>query len=199
MASYCLVSANVRAADGISNAPGTRTISISLRCAPDRRSPSQALCSSRSVMNALNRATTMANRRPVASSFPSSARNSPSAGCSTFNRSLFSVTKCLRGEAFNPQCPLCPLWLKPLDLLPFKRRRPHLQERRSPLGLILSSPAHSKQSSLQIKPLSQSHLHPFVHGLHRILHSQRSVSNNLRRNRLRPRNQLSRCDHFVDR
>ena len=52
IASYLPVKAKVRAADGISKAPGTRAISISLGIAPDRSSPSQALSSSRSVMNA---------------------------------------------------------------------------------------------------------------------------------------------------
>ena len=72
-ASYFPVSARVRAAEGISKAPGTRTIAISSSRAPERSSPSNALCSSRSVMKALNRETTMPKRFPPAFSPPSSA------------------------------------------------------------------------------------------------------------------------------
>jgi len=97
-ASYFPVSASVRAADGISNAPGTRTIAMSFLFAPDRSNPSHALCKSLSVMNALNLATTMAKRRPDASSFPSKAGNAGSEGFSTFNLSLFPVTQYLPGE-----------------------------------------------------------------------------------------------------
>jgi hypothetical protein len=70
MASYLPVSASVRAAEGISNAPGTRTISMSFSRAPERTSPSYALRSSLSVINSLKRETTIPKRSPDASSFP---------------------------------------------------------------------------------------------------------------------------------
>src|SRR5450631_4515263 len=195
IALYLPVKAKVRAASGISNAPGTRAISISLRAAPDRSSPSQALSSNRSVINALNRATTMANRLPVASSFPSSARNSASGTRSTFNlySSVISVSSVINSDV-NPCDPRESVATK---LLSLKRRRPLLQKRRSPFLLILCSAAHAKQHRLQVESLGQSHLHPFVDGLHRILHGQRSIRNNLRHNRLRPRNQIGGRGHFI--
>src|SRR4029077_12439577 len=73
MASYFLVSARVRAAEGISKAPGTRMILMSLVFAPHCVNPSTALCNSRSVINALKRATTIPKRFPEACSLPSSA------------------------------------------------------------------------------------------------------------------------------
>ena len=91
IASYFPVKATVRAAEGISNAPGTRTTAISFFAAPVRSNPSQALSKSRSVINALNRATTIANLRPDASSFPSSAATAASGTDSTFNLMFFSV------------------------------------------------------------------------------------------------------------
>src|SRR5579871_196335 len=79
-ASYLLVRARVRAARGISKAPGTRTTSISFLRAPERNSPSQALCSRRSVIKALKRETTIAKRLPEASRLPSSAGMEGSGG-----------------------------------------------------------------------------------------------------------------------
>src|SRR5689334_13946575 len=73
IASYLPVEANVREAEGISNAPGTRTTAMSFFAAPVRVNPSQALSRSRSVMKELNRETTIANRIPEASSLPSNA------------------------------------------------------------------------------------------------------------------------------
>ena len=73
MASYFLVSARVRAAEGISKAPGTRTTAMSFLLAPRRRRPSQALCRRRSVMKALKRETTRAKRLPRAFRWPSRA------------------------------------------------------------------------------------------------------------------------------
>jgi len=63
-------SAKARAADGISNAPGTRTITMSSHRAPERTNPSYAPCNNRSVMNALNRDTTIPKRLPLASRLP---------------------------------------------------------------------------------------------------------------------------------
>ena len=77
IASTVFDSASVRAADGISHAPGTRTISISARAAPERSSPSSAPCSSRSVITAFQRATTIANRIPAADRSPSTATGLP--------------------------------------------------------------------------------------------------------------------------
>jgi len=71
MASYFPDDANVREAEGISKAPGTRTTAISFLAHPVRSNPSQALKRSRSVINELNRETTIANRFPDASSLPS--------------------------------------------------------------------------------------------------------------------------------
>src|SRR5579863_10118902 len=197
IASYFPVSANFRAAKGISNAPGTRTTSISFFPAPERASPSTALNSSLSVMKALNRETTIANRIPTALSEPSSAGRSARGGASTtkFFLPFFSVTQCLRG-GFT-LCPSVPSVVKPLTLLPFKRSCPLLQECRSPFLLILSSASHCEQHSFQIQSFAQSHLHAFVHGLHRILNCQRSIRDNLRRNRLRPRNQLRSHSNFI--
>src|SRR5450432_2920997 len=172
---------------------------------PERRSPSCALTSSRSVINELKRATTIANRRPAPRRAPSIAAISGSGTGSTVILFFVSSSPYLRVA-------LCPLWLKALDApvssvspvvetrrsLPLKRGRPLLQKCRSPFLLIFRRASHGKKNGLQIKPLAQSHLHASVDGLHRVLHSQRSVRNNLRRNRLRPRHQLRRRGHFID-
>jgi hypothetical protein len=75
----------VRAAEGISNAPGTRAISMSCLRVPVRINPSQALSKSRSVINELNRETTIANRFPDESSLPSKA------GSASGTDSIFSL------------------------------------------------------------------------------------------------------------
>jgi hypothetical protein len=53
-------------------------------------------------MNALNRATKMANRLPVASSFPSTTGNSASATSSIFNLSFFVIFVPLEVNCFDP-------------------------------------------------------------------------------------------------
>src|SRR5438477_11226365 len=63
--------ASSRATSGISQDPGTLTISISDSAQPVRPSASRAPASSRSVMKLLKRATTMANRRPFENNWPS--------------------------------------------------------------------------------------------------------------------------------
>jgi hypothetical protein len=73
IASYFLVLARVRAAEGISKEPGTRMISISSSFAPERTSASWALRSNLSVMNSLKRETTMPNFLPAALRLPSIA------------------------------------------------------------------------------------------------------------------------------
>ncbi len=85
IASYLPVWASVRAAEGISNEPGTRTTLMSFLFAPERNKPSHALTSSRSVMNELNRETTIANRLPTALSEPSIAGTAASGGASIFS------------------------------------------------------------------------------------------------------------------
>ncbi len=72
--------ASVRAAAGISHAPGTRTTSISLRDAPLRSNASSAPSSRRSVITAFQRATTMANFIPSAERSPSTATGLPFSG-----------------------------------------------------------------------------------------------------------------------
>src|ERR1700733_597958 len=185
IASYFLVSARARAAMGISNAPGTRTRATSFFFAPERSNPSYALCKSRSLMKALKRETTRAKRIPAAPSPPSMAGTAGSGGRSNFIFSFvfLSATRRLSGA---------------LGSLAFKRRRPLLQKRRSPFLLVFCRATNSKQSSLQKQPLGERHLHPFVDGLYRVLPRQRSVRNDLGRNRLRPRNQLRRRRHFID-
>ena len=165
MASYFLVNASSRAARGISNAPGTRTRSISFFLAPERNSPSIALSKSRSVMKELNRATTTANRLPAPLSSPSMAGIAGSGARSIFN---FAFVALLRGASL---CPSVSSVLKLLTLLPFKRRRPLFQKCRSPFLLIFGRACYRKQHCLQIQSLAQSHLHTFVYRLHRILHS----------------------------
>ena len=90
IASYFFVSAIVRAAEGISNAPGTRTIAMPFLVAPSFSNPSHALDNSRSVINSLNRETTTAKRLPEALSLPSIAAKAGSGTDSTFNL-IFSV------------------------------------------------------------------------------------------------------------
>ena len=65
--------ASARAAEEISKAPGTRTISMSFSVAPERSSPSYALRSSLSVMNSLKRETTIPKRNASAFNFPAIA------------------------------------------------------------------------------------------------------------------------------
>src|SRR6202167_4620307 len=203
IASYFPVSAKVRAASGISNAPGTRTRSISFLFEPERTSPSTALSKSRSVMNALNRETTIAKRLPEALSVPSSAGKSGRGRGSTIKSFLcffcfFAVTPCLRGGfARSTLCSSVSPGLEPLILLPLKRRRPLLQKRRSAFPFIFGRAGHGEQHRLQIQPLRQGHLHALVHGLHGVLHRQRSVGDDLRRNRFRPWYQLGRNRNFI--
>src|SRR5712692_767745 len=66
----CFVRAIVRATKGISNAPGTRTTSMSSALTPCLVSPSTQELSSLLVTNLLNFATTIPNRNPVASREP---------------------------------------------------------------------------------------------------------------------------------
>jgi hypothetical protein len=63
--------------------------------APERTNPSQALSKSRSVMNALKRATTIANRFPVALNEPSAERTTGAGGGSMVSLIFFFVTTCL--------------------------------------------------------------------------------------------------------
>src|SRR5580698_5348173 len=83
------------------------------------------------------------------------------------------------------------------ELLPLKRRRTLLEKRCSPFFLIFGRATKSKQSRFQKQALGQSHLHPLVDRLHRVLHCQRSIRDDLSRNRLRPRNQLRRRSYFI--
>src|SRR5258708_8229464 len=71
IASCCLRPASSRATTGISQDPGTLTISISDSAQPVRPSASRAPASSRSLMKLLKRATTTANRRPLDDNWPS--------------------------------------------------------------------------------------------------------------------------------
>ena len=66
-ASNRFVLAIVRATKGISNAPGTRTASMSSSLTPREVSPSTQELSNLLVTNLLNFATTIPNRNPVAS------------------------------------------------------------------------------------------------------------------------------------
>ena len=77
---------------------------------PVRSNPSYALCNRRSVMNALKRDTTIANRFPAPQSSPSIAAISGSGTRSTMI--LFFVTR-------SPYLcvPRCPLWSKAFDFL----------------------------------------------------------------------------------
>lgn len=93
MALYFPVEAKLREIVGISNAPGTRTTSMSFLRAPVRSSASHALSNNRSVINELNRETTIAKRLPEASSFPSTAENAASGTDSTLNL-ISSVIPC---------------------------------------------------------------------------------------------------------
>src|ERR1700682_391206 len=199
IASYFFVSANVLAADGISNAPGTRTIWISFFSVPERKSPSYALCRSLSVMNALKRDTTIAKRFPDELRPPAKPRSSGSARSSepSFLLSVFLVTQCLRaGFALTTLC-LCAPCGKALDLLPLERRRPLLQKCRRTFLLIFGRATYAEQHGLKIEALGQSHLHTLIHRFHCILNGQRSVRNNLRRNRLGARNQIRRRSDLV--
>src|ERR1035437_6771417 len=119
---------------------------------------------------------------------------------------IFSVPPCLRGgltldpHSSAPFCGkrrshLCPLTS---DLLPsFEHRRTFFQKRRRSFLLILSGAADAKQSRLEKQPLGQSHLHAFVDRLHSVPHRQRSVGDDLSRNRFRARNQFRRRSHFI--
>src|SRR3981081_3634820 len=71
IASCRLRPASSRATSGISQDPGTFTISISAPAQPCPPSASRAPAGSRSVMKLLKRATTMANRRPFDNNWPS--------------------------------------------------------------------------------------------------------------------------------
>ena len=97
MASYFFVSASVRAAEGISKAPGTRTSLMSFSFAPERTKPSYALRNSLSVMKELKRDTTRAKRFPVALRLPSMALILGPPLLS------FSVAPCLHVD-FSNQC-----------------------------------------------------------------------------------------------
>src|SRR5882724_4783552 len=104
MASYFPLCANVRACEGISNAPGTRTIDMSSSRQPLRRSASSAPCNSRSVMNEFHRLTTTPKRMPRAFKSPSVVSSAgrflcqkrtldPLAGSATRNRESHAVCR----------------------------------------------------------------------------------------------------------
>src|SRR5580658_4211386 len=80
MASKLPLLASLRAAEGISHAPGTRRISTSSLLAPLRNSASREPCSSRSVMTAFHRDATIAKRMPFAERSPSRAIGFPLSG-----------------------------------------------------------------------------------------------------------------------
>src|SRR5215472_14709395 len=107
IASYFSVDARVRAADGISNAPGTRTTAMSFLTAPVRNKPSQALSKSRSVIKALKRETTIANRFPEASSFPAIPETASSGTGPIFNVSSLSRFLTVKVK-MDPHCSLSP-------------------------------------------------------------------------------------------
>src|SRR5882762_3291480 len=71
MASGFIASATVFTASGSSHDPGTFTISMLFRLAPERFNASIAPVNRRSVIMLLNLATTMVNLKPLASRFPS--------------------------------------------------------------------------------------------------------------------------------
>src|SRR6202163_4736016 len=130
-------------------------------------------------MKALNRETTIAKRLPSALRPPSIAASAGSRGSSIFIFSfvVLSVTRRLGGE---------------FALLALEFRRPLLQKRRRPFLLILGRAADAKQSSLQIEPGAERHLHPLVHCPNSVVPRQRSIRDVKSRKRLRPRNQHRR-------
>src|SRR6266404_3886439 len=147
-------------------------------------------------MKALNRETTMANRRPAAPSPTSIAGTAGSGGRSIFILSfvVFSAPQFDKHTRIVVETRLAasPAACKEdgaslvstLDccLLPLELGRPLLQKRRRSFLLILGSAANPKQSSLQIKSFGQRHLHPLLDRLHSVLHRQRSVCDDLSRN-----------------
>src|ERR1700690_3340568 len=161
MAWYVLVAASVRAAEGISKAPGTRTTRMSFSFAPQRKRPSKALCSNRSVIKELKRATTTPKRFPEALNLPSSAVTGIFGGASDSAAGdlslIFSVTPSPRRKfgqiRENPR----------RKLLPLELRRPLLQKCSDPFLLIFAGAAHSKQHRLQIQRVGQIHLQALVH------------------------------------
>src|SRR5579862_580512 len=193
IASYFFVSANFRAASGISKAPGTRNRRIAFSFAPERSNPSIALSKSLSVIKELKRETTMAKRLPEASSLPSKAGNKGSGGNSVFS---FNFSLCLWVSVVNSL--LVREGPRLLISLALKLRCALLQKRCSPFLFIFGRAGNAKQYGFEIQALAQAHLHALVYGFHYVLYSQRSVRNNLRRYRLGARNQLTRSHNFID-
>src|ERR1700694_2557069 len=149
-------------------------------------------------MKELKRDTTIAKRFPVPLSPPSTAGISGLDGRSIFIFSFVFLSP--RLESNRRRDAACrvsgcvqtrrgkPRLFSRSCLLPLEPRSPFLQKRRGPFLLILGSAADAKQSSLQQRPFGQRHLHALVDRFHSELHRQRSVRDDLSRNRLRPRN-----------
>src|ERR1700675_2087722 len=116
-------------------------------------------------MKALNRETTMANRRPAALSPPSMAGTAGSGGRSIFifpfvvlsvpqfdkHTRIVVETRLAASPAACKEDGASPVSTLDCCLLAFELRRPLLQKRRRPFRLILGSATNAKQSSLQIK------------------------------------------------
>src|SRR5258708_3874753 len=162
-------------------------------------------------MKALKRETTIANRFPAALRLPSRAGVARSGGRSSF---IFTFVHFL--------CASMSLWLirrgplclsvspvvnfavglrvprgKAFDFLPLNPSPPFLQKRLRPFLLTRGSTKNPKQSGFQIKSWTQCLLPPFFTPLHSVLHRQRTVRDDLSRNRFRARNQLRRRRHFI--
>ena len=89
-----------------------------------------------------------------------------------------------------------PLQTKNL-ISPFELRRAFLQKRLRPFVLVFRRADDTEQASAsRIQAFRQRQIKAVVHRLHGILNRQRGVGNDLRRNRLRARNQLGGGNNF---
>src|SRR5437870_6481174 len=124
-------------------------------------------------MNSLNRETTIPKRKPEASSFPTSVF------LRIFSSVISSVPLCLCGEmCFIRENPRKPVAKK---LLALELCHTFLQKRRRTFLLIFRRARNAEQNRFQIQPFRQLHLRAFIYRFHRILHSQRRVSDDFLR------------------
>src|ERR1700726_3777384 len=132
-ASYSPLDANFLDASGNSKAPGTSTISISAFAAPDFSSASMPPLNKRSVIKLLKRLTTIAKRKPLASSF----------GCVVVSDWRFLAIFC-----------------KKYSLLSFELPRPLFQECFRSFAHVFRSARQAKKRGLQEQSFFLSHFHP---------------------------------------
>ena len=105
---------------------------------------------------------------------------------------FFSVTPCLRGEI-----PLLIREIRGRLYLPLNCAGRFSRNAVVPSFLSSEAQAHGEQHRFQIQALRQRHLHAFVHRFHGVLNRERSIGDDLLRNRLGAGNEFRGGSDFI--